>query len=96
MAKYLTLVVETLLISLIKQSFAVVVLKYEYILIKTGRDEILRKNVDGAHLHHNEILHEKSGKIGLLDFAVALVRTYTHTYIRTDEILRPCHNGISL
>ena len=61
-----------------KQSFAVVVLKYEYILIKTGSDEILRKNVDGAQIHHNEILHAKFGKNRLLDFAVALNTTFVH------------------
>ena len=47
----------------------------------TGSDEILRKNVDGAHLHHKEILHAKFGKIGLLDFAAA--RVHIHTYGRT-------------
>ena len=45
-----------------KQNFAVEVLKHEYKLLKTGSDEILRKNVDSAHLHHYEILHAKFGK----------------------------------
>ena len=60
------------------------VLKYEYILIKTGSDDILRKNVDGAHLHHKEILHAKFGKYRTVRFrSSARVRTYIHTYIRT-------------
>ena len=49
------------------------------ILIETGSDEILRKNIEGAHLNHKEILNAKFGKIGLLDFAVTRVRTYIDT-----------------
>ena len=71
MVKYPTLVVEILL------------LKYEYILIKTGSDEILRKNVDGTHLHHKEILHAKFGKIRTVRFRSS-ARTDIHTYIHTD------------
>ena len=71
--------------------------KYEYILIKTGSDEILRKNVDGAHLHHKEILHAKFGKNRTVRFrSGARTDIYIHTYIRMDEILRPCNKGISL
>ena len=65
------------------KNFAVGVLKYEYILIKTGSDEILRKNVDGAHLHHNEVLHAKFGKYRTVRFRSS-VRTDIHTYIHTD------------
>ena len=55
------------------------VLKYEYILLKTGSDDILRKNVDGAHLHHKEILRAKFGKIRTVRFRSS-ARTDIHTY----------------
>ena len=55
------------------------VLKYEYILIKTGSDEILRKDFDGAHLHHNEILHAKFCKDRIVRF-----RSSARTDIPTD------------
>ena len=58
------------------------VLKYEYILIKTGSDEIMRLNVDSAHLHHKEILHAKFGKIRTVRFRSS-ARTDIHTYIHT-------------
>ena len=67
----------------LKQIFAVEVLKYEYILINTGSDEILRKNVDGAHLHHKDILLAKFGKIRTVRFR-SCARTDIHTYIHTD------------
>ena len=51
--KYPRLAVEILIISLNKA--LLVVLKCEYILIKIGSDEILRKNVDGAHLCFRKI-----------------------------------------
>ena len=70
--KYPALVVEILLISLSK-ALRWEVLKYEYILIKTS-DEILRKNVDGAHLHHKEILHAKFGKIRTVRYSVHAIR----------------------
>ena len=60
-----------------------VVVKYEYILIKTGSDEILRKNVDGAHLHHIEFLHAKFCKNRTVRFRSS-ARTDIHTYIHTD------------
>ena len=93
MVKYPKLVVEILLISLNK-ALQWWCLKYEYILIKTGSDEILLKNVDGVHLHHNKILHAKSGKNWTVRFRSS-ARTYIYTYIRTDEILCPCHKGIT-
>ena len=53
-----------------------------YILIKTGSDEILQKNVDSAHLH-KEILHAKFGKNRNVGFCSS-ARTDIHTYIHTD------------
>ena len=67
-----------------------VVLKYEHTLIKTGSDEISRKN-DSAHLHHKEILYTKFGKNYTFIF-----RSSARTDIRRDVVRRPCHNGISL
>ena len=67
------------------------------VLIKTGSDEILRKKFDGAHLHRKlkEILHAKFGKNRIVRFRSS-ARVDIHTDGRTDEILSPCHKGISL
>ena len=65
-------------------------LKDEYVLIKTGSDEILTVHIYTIMRTYMRNLV----KIGLLDFAVA--RAYGHTCIRTDEILRPSYKNISL
>ena len=66
----------------LNKALHVKVLKYEYIpLVKTGSDEILRKNVDGTHLHHKEIRHAKFGKIRTVRFRSS-ARTDIHTYIQ--------------
>ena len=60
-----------------------VVLKYEYILIETGSDEILRKMLT-VHIYTLTRSYMRNlVNIGLLYFAVARVRTYIHTYGRT-------------